>query len=75
MNLISSHASVFFIKIDGRIIEVMSSFGYFCGSFSKDEGPRDDVKVRRCEGLKVLGAMKGMCPVKGVKIGVERFFF
>ena len=62
----------FSIKTDGLIMDVMSSFGYFRGSFSTDWGPWDDVKIRWCEGLKIFGAMKKMCHVWSVNLDVKR---
>ena len=64
-------ASLVEIEMSSRIMEVVSPFRYLSTLFSVCRYPQEQVKVRVVVGLKTLGAIKYICNVRSVSLGVK----
>ena len=58
--------------MNSDILEVESSFKHLGNSFSKDEGPRENVQNKVDEGLKTCGSMKMIFSARSVRFAVKR---
>ena len=61
------------LEMNGKIVEVTSSFEYLDSSSNKDGGPQDNVKMSVGEGPKTFGTIHTDCYVYGAETwGINR---